>query len=178
MSALNIVKEKESGTIEQMNVTPVKKFQFILGKLIPFWILGIIVFTVGLIVARLMYGIVPLGSITLLYTFAGVYLFAMVGFGMLISTYSETQLQAMSLIFLCVMIFNMMSGLFTPIDSMPEWAKWIARLIPVTYFINVIRMIVLKGSGLYDVIKDLGILATMGIILNGWAVLNYRKTAQ
>lgn len=178
MSALNIVKEKEAGTIEQLNVTPVKKFQFILSKLTPFWILGIVVFTIGIIVARLMYGIQPLGSTVLLYTFAGVYLFAMVGFGMLISTYSDTQLQAMSLIFLFVMIFNMMSGLFTPIDSMPEWAKWITRFIPVSYFINVIRMVVLKGSGFYDVARDLGILATMGIVLNGWAVLNYRKTAQ
>jgi ABC-2 type transport system permease protein len=177
MSSLNIVKEKESGTIEQMNVTPVRKYQFILSKLIPFWILGLIIFTIGMIVARVFYGINPVGSIWLIYAFAGVYLFTMVGFGMLISTYSETQLQAMSLIFLFVMIFNMMSGLFTPIDSMPGWAKVITEFIPVSYFINVIRMVVLKGSGFWDVAKDFAILLLMGVVLNGWAILNYRKTS-
>ncbi|MEZ4929388.1 MAG: ABC transporter permease [Chitinophagales bacterium] len=119
MSALNIVKEKEIGTIEQINVTPVKKIYFLLGKLIPFWIIGILVFSLGLFgIARIVYHIVPVGSLLLLYSFLGIYLVVMLGIGLLISTYSETQQQAMSLAFFFMMIFILMGGLFTPIDSM------------------------------------------------------------
>lgn len=177
MCALNIVKEKEIGTIEQINVTPIKKIHFILGKLIPFWIIGIFVFTIGLVVvARLIYGIVPLGNIVLLYSFLSVYLVALLGFGLLISTYSETQQQAISVAFFFVMIFILMSGLFTSIDSMPGWAKVIAQFNPVTYFIEVMRMIVLKGSGFKDIKWHFVIVTIFAFVLNGWAILNYKKT--
>jgi ABC-2 type transport system permease protein len=176
MSALNIVREKEIGTIEQINVTPIKKYHFILGKLIPFWLLGFLIFTVGLLIARFVYGIIPLGNISLLYLFAAVYLFALLGFGLLISTYSQTQQQAQSVIFFFFMIFNLMSGLFTPIDSMPKWAQIMTYFIPVKYFIEVMRMNVLKGSGLHDISFDLIAVLIMGVILNVWAVINYKKT--
>lgn len=177
MCSLNIVKEKEIGTIEQINVTPIKRHHFILGKLIPFWFIGIFIFSVSLfVVARLVYGIVPQGNILILYLYLFVFLIAVLGIGLLISTYSETQQQAMSLAFFVMMIFMLMSGLFTPIDGMPEWAIWIARLNPVTHFIEVMRMVVLKGSGLMDIKNHL--LATTGfaIFFNGWAILNYKKT--
>jgi ABC-2 type transport system permease protein len=177
MTALNIVKEKEIGTIEQINVTPLKKYQFLLGKLIPFWIIGMIIFSIGLMIARFAYGIIPIGNIGLMYAFLAVYLFTILGFGLLISTYAETQQQAQSLAFFFLMIFNLMGGLFTPIDSMPEWAQWITRLIPISYFINVMRMVVLKGSGFSDIQYHLLIVFVMGIILNGWAVINYKKTS-
>jgi ABC-2 type transport system permease protein len=177
MSALNIVKEREIGTIEQINVTPIKKHHFILGKLIPFWILGMIVFSVGLgVVALLVYGIVPQGNIFLLYGLLAVYLLAVLGFGLLISTYCDTQQQAMSVAFFFVMIFMLMSGLFTSIDSMPGWAKTIAYFNPVTYFIEVMRMIVLKGSEFGDVKYHLLKILGFAIVLNGWAILNYKKT--
>lgn len=83
----------------------------------------------------------------------------------------------MSLSFFIVMIFLLMSGLFTPIDGMPEWAKWIARLNPVSYFIEVIRMVVLKGSGLRDIQPQIIVTIGFGIFFNTWAVLNYRKTS-
>ena len=177
MSALNIVREKEVGTIEQINVTPVSKTMFILGKLIPFWIIGNVIFTVGLIIAWLVYGIIPMGSIPLLYMFLGVYLFALLGFGLLISTYSETQQQANSIMFLFIMIFNLMGGLFTPIESMPDWAQVITKIIPISYFIEVMRMIVLKGSGLRQILYHTGVVFGMGVFLNGWAIWNYRKTS-
>jgi len=177
MCSLNIVKEKEVGTIEQINVTPIKKHHFILGKLIPFWVIGMIVFTVGLfVVGRLIYGIVPVGSITLLYCFLSLYLIAMLGFGLLISTYSETQQQAMSVAFFFMMIFMLMSGLFTSIDSMPGWAQVIAKLNPVTYFIEVMRMVVLKGSGFGDIKNHFLVMLSFGIFFNTWAILNYKKT--
>lgn len=177
LSALNIVREKEIGTIEQINVTPIQKWQFILGKMIPFWVLGMIVFTVGLVIARLIYGIVPSGSLATLFLFAGVYLVAILGFGLLVSTYSDTQVQAMFVAFFFMMIFILMSGLFTSIDSMPAWAQTIARLIPVTHFIEAVRMIILKGSGLADVSRQLLYEVGFAVFLNGWAIWNYRKTS-
>jgi ABC-2 type transport system permease protein len=177
MSALNIVKEKEIGTIEQINVTPIKKYHFILGKLIPFWIMGIVVFTLGLLVQWLIYGIVPLGSVVLLYAFVAVYLLAVLGFGLLVSTYANTQQQAMSVAFFFVMIFNLMGGLYTPVDSMPRWAQWISLLTPVSHFIQVNRMIVLKGSTFADVKLQMLIELGFAVVLNGWAILNYRKTS-
>lgn len=177
MCALNIVKEKEIGTIEQVNVTPIRKHHFILGKLIPFWVIGMVVFSLGLLIAWLFYGIVPAGNIGLLYGFLAVYLLAVLGIGLLISTYSTTQQQAMSLSFFFIMIFNMMSGLFTPIESMPEWAQVIARMNPMSYFIEVMRMVVLKGSGFRDVAQNFFIVCGFAVVLNVWAILNYRKTS-
>lgn len=177
MCSLNIVKEKEVGTIEQINVTPIKKYHFILGKMIPFWVIGMFIFSIGLWgVARLVYGIVPQGSILLLYAFLGVFLIALLGLGLLISTFCQTQQQAMSIAFFFMMIFMLMSGLFTSVDSMPEWAKWLANCNPVTYFIKVMRMVVLKGSGWSDVKGYFGILVIMAFITNTLAILNYRKT--
>ena len=178
LCALNIVAEKEKGTIEQINVTPIKKYQFILGKLIPFWIIGIFVFSLGLLgVARIIYGIVPAGNILVLYAFLSLYLIAVLGIGLTISAYSSTQQQAMSVAFFLMMIFLLMSGLFTPIESMPEWAKWISRINPVTYFIEVMRMVVMKGSGFRELKQHFIIITCFGIASNAWAVWSYRKVS-
>ncbi len=176
LSALNIVKEKEAGTMEQINVTPIKKHHFIIGKLIPFWLLGNLIFTIGLVIARVVYGIVPAGSLLVLFTCTSVYLLALLGFGLLISTFCETQQQAMLIMFFFMMIFILMGGLYTPIDSMPEWAKVISWLNPASYLIEVVRMVVLKGSGFRDVLPHLIKLSLFTIVLNSWAILNYRKT--
>jgi len=177
MCALNIVKEKEIGTIEQINVTPVKKHLFILGKLIPFWIIGLFVFTVGLFgIGRLVYGIVPQGNLLLLYGFLSLYLVALLGIGLLISTYAETQQQAMSVAFFFMMIFMLMSGLFTSVDSMPAWAKFLANCNPVTHFIKVMRMVLLKGSGFADIQFPMLMMVGFAIFFNTWAILNYKKT--
>ncbi len=177
ITALNIVKEKEIGTIEQINVTPIQKWQFILGKLIPFWMVGMIVFTIGLAVMYVVYGIFPKGSLLVLYLFAAVYLVALLGLGLLISTFADTQLQAMFIAFFFMMIFMLMSGFFTSTDSMPDWAKAMSDLTPVTHFIKVVRLIVLKGSGLADIKNELGYLALFAVALNGFAIWNYRKTS-
>jgi ABC-2 type transport system permease protein len=177
LTALNIVKEKEIGTIEQINVTPIRKHHFILGKLIPFWILGNVIFTIGMLVAWRVYEIVPLGSIGLLYGFLAVYQLAVLGLGLLISTYSDTQQQAMFIAFFFMMVFILMGGLFTTIDSMPEWAKWITRFNPVSYFIEVMRMVVLKGSGFAAIKFHFLIIGLFAVVLNAWAIMNYKKTS-
>ena len=176
-SAFNIVQEKESGTIEQINVTPIKKHIFIIGKMIPFLVLGLVLFTMGLLVGRLLYGVKPLGSLLVLYGSLIIYLFAMLGLGLLLATYSGTQQQAMSLSFFFINIFNMMSGVFTAVDSMPGWAQAIVSTFPPSHFIRIMRAVVLKGSGFADIKYEIAWMIGIGIVLNTWAVLNYRKTA-
>lgn len=175
-AAFNIVREKESGTIEQINVTPIPKHIFIIGKLVPFLVLAIVVFTLGLLIAWLLYSVVSVGSILVLYVALVVYLFSTLGLGLLISTYSATQQQAMSLSFFFINIFNMMSGVFNSVDSMPQWAKYIVETFPPSHFIKIMRMVVLKGSGFANVGYHLTAIALIGLIFNVWAVLNYRKT--
>lgn len=175
LAALNIIREKEIGTIEQINVTPIPKYTFVIGKLIPFWLLGLIVLTVGLFIAYIVYGIVPAGSFLTIYVFAGLYLLAVLGMGLLISTFATTQQQAMLISFFLMMIFILMGGLYTSIESMPVWAQWITRFNPVSYFIEVMRMVVLKGSSFFDIKNHILIMLVFAIGLNTWAVLSYRK---
>ena len=176
-TAFNIVQEKENGTIEQINVTPIKKYVFITGKMIPFLVLGIIIFTLGLIVSWIFYGVVSAGSLWVLYLSLADYLFAMLGLGLLLATYSGTQQQAMSLSFFFINIFNMMSGAFTAVDSMPGWAQAIVSTFPPYHFIRIMRMVVLKGSSIPDILPNLGAMFAIGVVLNVWAIANYRKTA-
>src|SRR5690606_29435882 len=176
LTALNIVKEKEVSTIEQINVTPIRKHHFILCKLITFWILGNVVFTFGLFVSWVIYGIFPQGNILAIYGFVCVYLLAVLGFGLLISTYTETQQQAMFIMFFFMMVFILMGGLFTSIDSMPDWAQVISALNPVSYLVEVMRMVMLKGSNWWAIFPHLGAILGFAIVLNGWAIWNYRKT--
>jgi ABC-2 type transport system permease protein len=175
LSSLNIVREKEIGTIEQMNVTPVKKHHFILGKLIPFWIMGLIVLTLGLVIARVVYHIIPEGSLMTIFIFAGIYLLALLGLGLLVSTYTSNQQQAMLISFFMMMVFILLGGLYTSIESMPYWAQLITKVNPVSYFIEVMRMVVLKGSTLSDIMSQLLTMLGFAVILNGWAILNYKK---
>jgi ABC-2 type transport system permease protein len=175
LAALNIVKEKEIGTIEQINVTPVKKYQFILGKLIPFWVLGLIILSLGLGIARVAYGIVPAGSLFTIYIFSAVYLLAVLGLGLLVSTFTSTQQQAMLISFFMMMVFILLGGLYTSIDSMPKWAQAITKVNPVSYFIDVMRMVVLKGSSLGDIKNHLLTVLGFAVFFNGWAVISYRK---
>jgi ABC-2 type transport system permease protein len=175
LSALNIVKEKEVGTIEQINVTPIRKYQFILGKLIPFWVLGNIILTIGLFISWAFYGIVPVGSLLTIYVFAWVFLVAVLGLGLLVSTLANTQQQAMLISFFMMMLFILLGGLYTATDSMPMWAQWFTKINPVAYFIEVMRMVVLKGSSLFDIRFHLLAVLGLGVVLNSLAVWNYRK---
>ncbi len=175
LSALNIVREKEIGTIEQLNVTPIHKWAFLLGKLIPFWVLGLIVLAAGFGVAKLVFNIVPLGSFALIFSYAAVYLLAFLGFGLLLSTFVDSQQQAMFIAFFFMMIFILLGGLYTNIDSMPKWAQIATKFNPAAYFIEVIRMIVLKGSTFDDIKTQFVAMLGFAVFFNGFAVLNYSK---
>lgn len=176
LTSLNIVKEKEAGTIEQLNVSPIKKYQFILGKLIPFWILGMVVLIIGFLISFIIYGIFPEGSFVIGFLFAGIYLIAILGFGLLTSTFAETQQQAMFIAYFFMMIFVLLGGLFAPVENMPDWAKYLTYINPVSYLIEVMRMLVLKGSGFADLAKHFAIIILFAVVFNVLAILNYKKT--
>lgn len=175
LSALNIVREKEKGTIEQINVTPVPKYLFLLSKLIPFWIIGFVLLTIAILVSWIVYGLTPQGNFGVIYLFAAVYLIAFTGFGLTISSVSSTQQQAMLSAFFIMIIFVLLSGLFTPISSMPEWAQTITLFNPIRYFIEVIRMVYLKGSSLIDLQGHFVITCLFAVFFNILAVISYRK---
>jgi ABC-2 type transport system permease protein len=175
LAAGNIVREKEIGTMEQINVSPIKKSDFILAKIIPFWIIGMVIFAIGLFLARIIHNVVPLGSYITIFAFAAMYLVAMLGLGLLLSTYANTQQQSQVITFFFTLIFNMLCGLYTPISSMPQWAQNMAIFNPLKYFVEVMRDVVLKGSSFMDVLSQFGAITIFAVVFNVWAILNYRK---
>jgi len=144
---------------------------------LPFWIIGNVVFAMGLVVSLLVYSIMPVGSILLLFFFLWIYLLAILGFGLLVSNYCSSQQQAMLVMFYFMMVFILMGGLLTSIEGMPGWAKVITAINPVTYMIEVVRMVILKGSGLSDVLPQLAKVTAFALILNIWAIWSYRKVS-
>lgn len=177
LPALNIVMEKEFGTIEQINVSPIGKITFILAKLIPYWLMGVTVLTIGLIIAWLVYGIVPAGGLLTVYTAFVIYVIALSGFGIVVSNYSATMQQAMFVMFFFLIIFILMSGLFTPVSSMPDWAQKITLINPMRYFIGIMRSIFFKASSIADLWPDYLALTVFAAASNIWAVLSYRKSS-
>ncbi|MEG1588143.1 MAG: ABC transporter permease [Mucinivorans sp.] len=175
LPAVNIVGEKETGTIEQMNVTPVGKFTFICSKIIPYWIIGFVVLTICFGVAYVLYGLVPQGSLLTIYAGALFFILIVSGMGLLISNYSSTLQQAMFVMFFFMIIMILLSGLFTPVESMPHWAQNITIFNPLKYFIIIMRGVYLKGSTIVDISTQVGILAIFAAVINGWAIISYHK---
>lgn len=177
LSALNLVREKELGTIEQINVTPIHKYQFIAGKLVPFWIIGLFEMAFGLIVGKLLFHIPMLGSLWLVFCVTSIYLLVILGVGLFISTVTDTQQQTMFVAFFFMLIFVMMSGIFTAVETMPDWAQTLNYINPIAYFMRLIRMILLKESGFMDIWKDVASLSVYAILILSLAVWRYRKVA-
>jgi len=176
LPALNIVSEKEVGTIEQINVTPIGKFTFILAKLIPYWVVGFLVLTLCFALGWFLYGIFPAGSFLIIYLFAVLFVLGISGFGIVISNYSATMQQAMFVMWFFLLILILMSGLFTPIRSMPQWAQWITVLNPLKYLMQVMRAVYLRGSVLSELFPQLIALILFAVFFNSWAVKSYRKS--
>jgi len=172
---MNIVREKEMGTIEQINVTPIKKYQFIAGKLIPFWIIGLFELAFGLTIGKLLFDIPLVGNLGLVFGFAAIYLIVLLALGLLVSTIVNTQQQAMFISFFFMVVFILMSGLFTGIENMPEWAQIADKANPLAYFIEVMRMILLKGSGISDILYQLFAIIIFAVLMIWLAVWRYKK---
>ncbi|MDR0543914.1 MAG: ABC transporter permease [Odoribacteraceae bacterium] len=177
LPALNIVGEKESGTIEQVNVTPVSKLAFIASKLIPYWLIGFLVLSYCFLLAYLFYGIAPEGSFGTIYLFALLFGLGISGAGLIVSNHSSTMQQAMFVMFFFLMLFVLMSGFFSPVESMPDWAQWITAFNPLRYFVEVVRGVYLRGCGTSDLVDQLLALLAFAAIMNAWAVWSYRKSS-
>ncbi len=177
ITSQNIAREKEIGTLEQLNVTPITRAQFIAGKLLPFWILGLVELTIGLAVIRFAFGIPFAGSVLVVYAGAAVYLVGALGLGLLISTVVETQQQAMFVTFFVIVAFFFLGGIFTPVQSMPGWAQVVAGINPIKHFATILRAVLLKGAGFADLGGAFGAMALFAAVMLALAVGRYRKTA-
>ncbi|MEO8579464.1 MAG: ABC transporter permease [Gemmatimonadales bacterium] len=175
MTAMNIVREKELGTLDQLSVTPLSQGAFMAAKLIPFWVIALVELALGLLVGAFVFHTPMVGSIPLVFAAAAIYLIAALGIGLFISTLVDTQQQAMFVTFFIIMVYLLMSGLFTPIRSMPDWAQWMAQLNPVKHFIEIMRGILLKGATARDIARPIGILALFGAVVLTLAVRQYGK---
>jgi ABC-2 type transport system permease protein len=177
LAGLNLVKEKESGTIEQINVTPVKKYHFIISKMVPFLIIGLIDLAAGLTIGKLVFGIPFEGNIALLFLSSVIFMIAVLGLALFISTFAGTQQQYMFTGFFFMIIFILMSGIFTPLESMPVWAQRIDIINPVVYIMRINRMVMLKGSTINDISGEITALSIIAVCFTILAVRRYRKTA-
>lgn len=177
LAALNLVREKELGTAEQINVTPIRKFHFILGKFFPFWVIGLFELAFGLFIGKFFFHLPIIGSIWLLFGFAGLFLCVTLGIALLLSIISINQQQVMFMTFFFMLIFILMSGLFTPVESMPNWAQKANILNPYAYFMKVIRMILLKGSGFKDIQYEIIAMSIYSIGILSLASWRYKKVS-
>ena len=177
LAGLNMVREKEIGTIEQINVTPVRKYQFIIAKMVPFLLIGFVDLALGLAIGKLAFNIPFEGSMMLMFFGASLFLVAVLGLALFISTFSSTQQQYMFIAFFCMIIFILMSGIFTPYESMPVWAQNFNLVNPVAYLMRINRMVMLKGSTMHDISREIYSLAVIAICFSSLAVRRYRKTA-
>ena len=177
LPALNIVGEKEAGTIEQINVTPVSKWSFILAKLIPYWIIALFVITVCLLLAWAVYGITSVGPLALIYLLVLLLALFWSSFGLMISNYSNTMQQAIFVMWFFVVLMLLLSGLFTPTRSMPSWAYATTYVNPMSYFIDAVRTVFVRGGGLSSIWHQVLALLGIGSFMAAWAVLSYRKNS-
>lgn len=175
LPTLNLLGEKEWGTIEAMNVTPVGRFVFVLSKLIPYWVVAVLVVTVGMLVGWLVYGLAPLGGVACIYLAAVLFGFVMSGLGVAVANRSATVLQGIFVMFAFIMVFQLMGGLFTPVSSMPRWAQCVTYAVPPRYFIEIVRAVYLKGAGIPDLWVQYLALAGFAGAFCGVAAVTYRK---
>ena len=173
--ALNLVLEKQNGTAQQINVTPVSGGVYVLSKLIPYWLVGLFVLTIAIVVGWLVYGMVPAGNLGTIYLCSLVFIFVMSGMGIIIANYSDQLQQAMFVMFFVYVIFVLMSGLLTPIDSMPDWAQALTYVMPPRYYIDAMRGLFQRGEPLHALAFDFGMLVAFAAVFNLAAVLTYRK---
>ena len=177
LPALNIVGEKEKGTIEQINVTPVSKWSFILAKLIPYWIIGLVVLTLCLVLSWLVYGITCQGPLLLVYLLAILLALFFSSFGLIVSNYSDTMQQAMLVMWFFVVCLMLLSGLFTPVRSMPDWAYLTTYINPMHYFADAIRTVFVRGGGLQAIAHQVFALFCIASAMAVWAVQSYKKNS-
>lgn len=166
-----------AGTIEQINVTPVSKWSFILAKLIPYWIIAVFVITVCLLLAWAVYGITSSGPLLLVYLLAMLLALFWSSFGLIISNYSDTMQQAIFVMWFFVVMMLLLSGLFTPTRSMPSWAYATTYVNPMSYFVEAVRTVFVRGGGISSIWHQVLALLGIGLFMGSWAVWSYKKNS-
>ena len=172
---LNLVGEKEAGTQEQINVSPVRPMEFVLAKLIMYWIIGLVQIGITMILARLIYALSPAGPFWIILLAAFLFMVVMSGLGIIVANHSDTMLSAIFIMVFFLMVFMLLSGLFTPVESMPDWIRPVTYILPPRYFIEIMRSTYLRGAGFADQWVSLLILTVMAVSTSLIASLSYRK---
>lgn len=175
LTAFALVRERERGTIEQLIVSPVKSSELILGKLLPYVFIGFFDFLFSLALGMLYFNVPINGSIGLLLFLGAGFVICALAIGILISTVSKTQLQAMQLSFLVILPSVLLSGFVFPREAMPKLVQWLGYAMPLTYFLNILRGIITKGVGMEYLFNDVALLFTLGVVLLGVSVFRFRK---
>jgi ABC-2 type transport system permease protein len=175
LTATAIVRERERGTIEQLIVTPIRSWELVLGKLLPYVILAFVETFEIIIIGRYWFGVPVRGSLALIVFTSGLFLMSSLGIGLFASTVANTQQEAM----LTVMMYNLpsifLSGFFFPLEAMPKFLQWVSYAIPLRYYLVVIRSLLLKGVGIEAIQREVIALAIFGIVIMGAAALRFRK---
>ncbi|MBC2721455.1 ABC transporter permease [Desulfosporosinus sp.] len=175
LTSFSIVREKERGTMEQVVVTPIRSLELLMGKLLPFVFIGFVSLTLILATAIFWFGVMPAGSIPLLVILSTIFLFTILAIGLLISSVAKTQLQAMQMTFILILPSILLSGFIFPRETMPTFLKIIGGLFPLTYFLEIVRGIFLKGVGMEYLWQDTLILCAFAIVLVGIAAKKFKK---
>ena len=179
LTSVGVVKEKEIGTLEQIMVTPIKPYQFILGKLIPFVIIGFVDTVIVLAVAHYWFGVPMVGSIPLLFGLSALFVLTTLGLGLFISTIAKSQQQAMMIAqFFFFMPFIFLSGFTFPIANMPQWIQYLTYIIPLRYYLDIVRGIFLKGTDLSHLWPQTTALAVFGVVILTLSVKRFHKTLE
>ena len=175
LPTLNIVGEKEAGTIESINVTPVPKWAFILAKLIPYWLIALFVIVVNILLSWLIYGITCAGPLWQVFVLAMLLALFWSSFGLIISNYSDTMQQAVFVMWFFVVCMLLLSGLFTPVRSMPHLAYLTTYVNPMHYFVDGIRTVFVRGGDFHSIAHQLLALLVIASLMAVWAIKSYRK---
>lgn len=176
LTSFAIVREKEMGTLEQLMVTPVSRGGLMAGKLIPYAVVGVVETASVLVLMRFLFGVPIAGSLPLLAGFSLIFLFTALGLGLLVSTIAKTSMEAVQMAFAVMLPSVLLSGFIFPQDSMPTIIQVIGKLIPATYFIEILRGIILRGAPFRDLWEQGAILAAMGIAILAVSMFRFRKT--
>lgn len=175
LTAVNIVREKEMGTLEQLMVTPLSGVELIIGKIIPYAVLGLMQFSMGIIAARVVFGITMAGNILLLYGITLLFIMSTLGLGIFFSTVANTQQQAMFVAWFSMVFTLLLSGFFVPIKNMPRFVQYLTYLNPLRYFITVLREIYLKGTPFRYLWREAAVMGGMGVALIVTSSLRFNR---
>ena len=176
ITALAITRERERGTMENLLATPVRPFEVILGKIIPYIIVGYIQLTLILLAARLLFDVPMVGSLALVYAVSLLFIAANLAMGITFSTLAKNQLQAVQMAFFFFLPSILLSGFMFPFRGMPEWAQWVGSILPNTHFLRIVRGILLKGNGLAEIAPELWPLLAFLVVAMAVGVKRYRQT--